>query len=226
MSNNLKDNYLSTIYDEESHPYTSYPEKLCKHLFKLFNMKKNQEMLEIGCGRGEFLSGFRNLGLKVKGVDLSKEVKENLTKFDISTINAENDALPFEDNSLDIIFTKSFIEHLNSPDNFLSESYRVLKAGGVLLTLTPDWESNMQIFYDDFTHKTPFTKVSLSDAYKMSGFVNTNVFLFRQLPIVWKFPFIGIICSLVSPFVPVRTKNKFFRWSRELMIIAHGIKPQ
>ena len=220
----MKTNYLSTVYDSESHPYTTYPEKLCKYLYDRFNFNNEMKLLEVGCGRGEFLRNFKNLGLNVYGCDLSDEAKDYLEDFDIKTTDADNEPLPYEDSSIDIIFTKSFIEHLYYPEKFLGESLRVLKPGGLLLTLTPDWESNYKIFFDDFTHRSPFTKTALEDAYKMIGYSSVEVVHFRQLPIVWRFPILNLICALMSPFIPVRTSNKFFRWSRELMLVGIGTK--
>ena len=65
--------YLKIIYSEENKPYTEYPKKLAKYLFDNFQMKKQQQMLEIGCGRGEMLKHFKELGLDVCGIDLSPE---------------------------------------------------------------------------------------------------------------------------------------------------------
>ena len=94
----------------------------------------------------------------------------------------------------------------------------------MLLTLVPDWESNYKIYFDDFTHRTPFTQMALTDAYKMYGFKEVRAFKFRQLPIVWKYPIINYFCAIITPFISVRTKNKFFRWSRELMLVGVGVK--
>ena len=33
-------------------------------------------------------------------------------------------------------------------------------------------------------------------------------------------------CAFISPFIPVRTQQKFLRWSRELLLIGYGIKPK
>ena len=220
----MKTNYLSTVYNPESHPYTTYPEKLCKHLYDRFNFDKEMSLLEVGCGRGEFLRNFKNLGLSVYGCDLSDEVKDYLKDFDIKITDVDKQPLPYNDNSIDIIFSKSFIEHLYYPENFLKEAMRILKPGGLLLTLTPDWESNYKIFFDDFTHRSPFTKTALKDAYKMTGYNSVDVFHFRQLPIVWKFPILNIFCAFISPFIPVRTSTKFLRWSRELMLVGIGKK--
>ena len=42
--------YLKVVYDEKTHPYTEYPEKLCQYLFKTFQMSEGLKFLEAGCG--------------------------------------------------------------------------------------------------------------------------------------------------------------------------------
>ena len=218
--------YLSVVYDEGSHPYTEYPKKLCHYLYQSFKLQPGMKMLEPGCGRGEFLRNFQELGLDVYGVDISAEVKAFAKTFPVEICDVENDLLPFEDSSFNVIYSKSFIEHLYYPERFLKEAYRVLKPGGKLITLVPDWESNYKIYFDDFTHRTPFTNIALTDAYKMYGFDDVSVYKFRQLPIVWKYPILNYLSAIISPFVPARTTNKFLRWSRELMLVGYGIKPK
>ena len=217
-------NYLSVVYDEKSHPYSDYPKKLCAYLFQSFELEEGMKLLEPGCGRGEFLNNFQDLGLDVFGVDISPEAVAFENGLDVKLCDVENEKLPFDDNTFDVIYSKSFIEHLYYPEKYLEEAYRVLKSNGILLTLVPDWESNYKIYYDDYTHRTPFTKMALTDAYKMYGFKEVRVFKFRQLPIVWKYPIINYLCAFMSPFIPVRTQNKFFRWSRELMLVGIGKK--
>jgi predicted SAM-dependent methyltransferase len=58
--------------------------------------------------------------------------------------------LPFPDNSLDVIFTEQFFEHLSQQDGlyFLSETYRVLKPGGILRQSTPDLEGLVAVYQD------------------------------------------------------------------------------
>jgi SAM-dependent methyltransferase len=219
--------YLSVVYDEGSHPYTDYPPKLCAYLFQAFQMKSGMKMLEAGCGRGEFLKNFQKLGLECTGLDCSAETHTLLAESGIplEVCDVEKGGgLPFPDNCFDIVYSKSFLEHLREPDMFLREGHRVLKPGGLLLCLVPDWEANYKIYFDDFTHRTPFTVVTLRDIYLMCDFERISVYKFRQLPIVWRLPVLNYFCAAISPFVPVRTENKFLRWSRELMLVGCAYK--
>ena len=75
--------------------------------------------------------------------------------------------------------------------------------------MIPDWEANYKIYFDDHTHKPPFTIESLQNILKICDYNNIDVVKFRQLPITWKYLLINLISKLIAPFVPVRTKNKF-----------------
>lgn len=217
--------YLSTFYDLKSKPYTSYPELLTKYLFERFNLTTGSCLLEPGVGRGEHLKLFNKLGLDVEGFDVTKDAIDYSPELNITILDSDNDKWPYEDSTFDIVYSKSFIEHLNDPTKYVRESFRVLKPGGLLLTLTPDWEVNYKKFYDDYTHIKPFTKISLHNIQVAEGFEDVKVYKFRQLPIVWKYPALNWVCATIAPFVPVRTNQKFLRWSRELMLVGIGKKP-
>ena len=212
--------YLKICYGEKNRPYTDYPEKLANYLFEQCKMKDKSNLLEIGCGRGEILRHFKKLGLEVEGIDLSPESPNFNKDINVTVMNIETEKLPYADNYFDIVYSKSLLEHLIDPDKFMKEVYRVLKPDGILLTLVPDWESNYKIYFDDYTHKTPFSKLSLEHILAIHNFEKINVYKFRQLPLLWKYPKLNYISAIIAPFVPVRTKIKFLRWSRELMLIG------
>lgn len=217
-------NYLKVVYDVELRPHSSYPEKLGKYLFDNFGMKPGMKLLEIGCGRGDILKKFKELGLEVEGFDLDEEAVKLNEGIPVQLGNIESNPLPYMDNSFDVVYSKSLLEHLYYPERYMTEVYRVLRPNGLLLTLVPDWESNYKIYFDDYSHRTPFSIVSLHDIYKMFNFREVKVVKFRQLPVVWRYPALSYICAIIAPFVPIRTKNKFLRWSRELMLIGVGRK--
>ena len=104
--------YLDTHYPFQSHPNTSYPYLLTKYLFEKFGIQKAQKLLEPGCGRGVFLSGFDYLGLECHGLDLSPEAENNSQNLKVFKANLELDTFPYPDNFFDVIYHKSLLEHL------------------------------------------------------------------------------------------------------------------
>lgn len=218
--------YVEVVYDKKMRPVTDYPRQLCQYLFNRFKIVKGQFLLDAGCGRGDFAKEFKDLDLKVNGVDREKAHSDLLDGIEVKLADLESERIPFEDETFDVIFSKSVIEHFLNPEKFTKECYRVLKKGGKIITMTPDWHSTMKIFYDDYTHRTPFTTESLRDILVISGFKNVTTEKFYQLPIVWKYPVLAIISKILSLFVPVtsRPKNKFIRWSVELMVLGYAEK--
>jgi len=227
----MKD-YVSLVYSETRTPRTEYPFQLAYYLFHQFNLNKEEKLLEIGCGRGDFLASFKRLGLNCYGVDISNFSSVNLTGIKVEKVDVSQDALPYEDNSFDIVYHKSLIEHLYSPDYLMKETHRVLKPGGRIIILTPDWVSQMKVFYEDFTHSRPYDLTSLSDLLNIYGFSKVETKLFYQLPVLWYHPWLKILSGFLQIFISTPTARrltkisgiKFFRWSVELMVLGTGIK--
>jgi len=227
----MKD-YVSLIYNETRTPRTEYPFKLASYLFHQFKLNKKNKLLEIGCGRGEFLASFKQLGLDCYGVDISSFSYANLTGVKVEKVDVSQDTFSYEDNSFDIVYHKSLIEHLYSPDHLMKETYRILKPGGRVIILTPDWVSQIKVFYEDFTHSRPYDLTSLSDLLHIYGFSEVESKLFYQLPILWYYPWLKILSCFLRIFISTPTARRltkisgirFFRWSVELMVLGTGIK--
>src|SRR4030042_2054336 len=134
-------NYIKVFYNENILPHSDYPSRLAGYLFSRFNMKKGDKILDVGCGRGDFAKEFKGLGLNVYGIDREKGSSETLEGIEIRLGNIESDSFPFDDKMFDFVFSKSVIEHLWRPDNFIKEIYRVLKPGGRIILMAPDWQS-------------------------------------------------------------------------------------
>src|SRR3989338_2879769 len=98
-----------------------------------------QKVLELGCGYNAPLLTWLSTRFRsgqLVGIDLS--VNHNLGKSRISIIAANVDnALPIDSASMDIVISLALLEHLEQPQQFLNEAYRVLKPGGMLLLTTP-----------------------------------------------------------------------------------------
>ena len=220
-------NYLETIYSKESRPLTNYPKKLINYLIRRLDLEKDQKILELGCGRGEFLNEFKLGGLDAYGVDISDYCKKFFPSLNFKQVDLAKEKLPYEDNFFDVIFSKSLIEHFYYPEKIMNEAYRLLKPGGIIITLTPDWEFIYKSFYEDYTHRTPFTSVSLKDIHSICNFREIEVKKFKQLPLLWdksKFYYypLEILSFLTRILIPekLRMRNKWIRFSKEIMLLS------
>ena len=221
-------NYLEVVYDEKTRPLTGYPNLLTKYLFKRFKLREGQSILDIGCGRGEFTNGFINCGLKAYAVDQLDTCKKYFPKVFLKTSDIENDGIPYPDSNFDIIYSKSVIEHFYDPSKLIKEIYRLLKPGGLVITLCPAWEYNYRIYYEDYTHRTPFMYQSLKDIQIINGFIDVRVEFFRQLPILWGKKWLIPFSQLTNLLAPnfLKKKSKWVKWSKEIMLLSSSFKPQ
>ena len=229
-----KNDYVSVVYDEKRTPKTDYPLELASYLFTRFDMKEGAKLLEIGCGRGDFLEAFRELGVDCYGLDLAESAVKKLRHLQVKKADVSKEPFPFEDDTFDIVYHKSLIEHLYSPEHLMRETYRVLKPGGRVIILTPDWVSQVKVFYDDFTHCRPYNMASLHDVLQVYGFSEITTERFYQLPVLWSTPGLKMPCKLLQ--IVLSTPNarrlakisgiKFFRWAVELMVLGNGVKEE
>jgi SAM-dependent methyltransferase len=226
VSEVMPKDYVAVQYDLERRPITGYPVKLAQRLTHLHNILVGAKLLEVGAGRPDVLNGFRLAGIDVYGCDISKvsEIACKKENIPFKYVDLENGKLPYKSETFDVVYSKSVIEHMLDPLSFVTESFRVLKPGGILLILTPDWEANYKTFFDDFTHVRPMSRRSMNLLLSMLDPIEINTYRFRQLPLTWKYPLVNKFCAFISPFVPVATKKPFFRWSRELMLVGFARK--
>jgi len=213
-------NYVEVAYQEEKKPYGTYTMELAKHLVDIFHLDDYESFLDCGCGRGEMMYAFKEMGYTSKGIDISDFCKDTII------VNFETDSFPFPDNTFDIVFSKSVLEHISNAENYMAEMKRVLKPGGRLILLVPDWETQYKIFYYDPTHVHPYTKQSIEALLHMYEYKEIVCEKLIQLPSVWKRPLLKGVCCFLQMFGPVKKiyKHKFHRWSRELMVLGTGKK--
>jgi SAM-dependent methyltransferase len=223
-----KTDYVSVVYDEESRPLTDYPSRLTKYLFDRYDFNQGQSILDVGCGRGEFLRGFIDLGMEGFGVDRSSAAQKYCPDAELRVSDMENEGLPYSDNFFDVVYSKSVIEHFYYPERLFTEIHRVLKPGGLVLTLCPDWEFNYRIYFEDFTHRTPFMQSSLRDIHLIHDFEEVKVERFRQLPVLWGTgPWLLPLAEMTRLIAPalLKSRSKWVRFSKEIMLLSSAQKP-
>ena len=131
---------------------------------------KEKKLLEVGAGVGTFLIvsrmqyGIESFGLEPSSDEFSpfKEISSAILKeYNISNdiiVNATGEQIPFPDDSFDLIYSTNVLEHVKDPKVVIAESIRVLKSGGYLQFVIPNyfsfWEGHYGIFWPCITNKT------------------------------------------------------------------------
>jgi 2-polyprenyl-3-methyl-5-hydroxy-6-metoxy-1,4-benzoquinol methylase len=144
--------------------------------------KDRSGVLDIGCGRGEFLQMMKSAGAGTRGIDLSEESVALCRSRGLDAERADLfDYLPsLPDRSLEGIFCAQVVEHL-SPDR-LPEMVRLsamkLRPGGLLAIETPNPECLAIFathFYLDPTHTRPVPHPLLTFYMEEAGFGRIEV---------------------------------------------------
>ncbi|MFC1711391.1 class I SAM-dependent methyltransferase [Patescibacteria group bacterium] len=109
-------------------------------VIRSLEMKKGDQVLDVGCGTGHFLARIKSsLGIKGVGIDFSTEsIKQakRWQKRDLSYLVANAEKLPFKNESFDYVLSFDVLEHIKDQKKVLIEMARVLKKGGKLLLYT------------------------------------------------------------------------------------------
>ena len=140
------------------------------------------DVLDVGCGRGEFLDLLREQGIKARGIDLNDEMaavsRERNLDATVGDALAYLGSLP--DASLGGLFAAQVVEHLE-PDylmRFLDAAYHKLRPGSkiVLETINPAcWFAFFSSYIRDITHERPLHPDTLQYLLRASGFQRVTV---------------------------------------------------
>lgn len=200
-----------------------YPPKMMRHVLHELAKVKGGRLLDLGGGWGAHAHIAANLGFDV--ISLDREPATVAVNYKICDIT--KDTFPVTSSSIDVVFSKSVIEHfyIRELPHIMGEVLRVLKPGGVIVVLTPDWEYNMREFYKVFTHVTPYTKDSLLQCFKMYGFEDASTENMIQLPQVWTSRVLNSLARIIAYLPLPRSSGKWIRWSKERVLVGIAHKP-
>jgi SAM-dependent methyltransferase len=136
-----------------------------------------QPVIDLGCGRGEFLQLMREAGLRARGVDVDTDMVLLCREkgFDVTAADAEALLTALPDDSVGGIFAAQIIEHL-APARVISLvqlCQRKLSPGGVLVMETPN-PTCLTVFADSFykdpSHIRPLHPDMMQFLFETTGF--------------------------------------------------------
>ncbi|MCS7227689.1 MAG: class I SAM-dependent methyltransferase [Endomicrobia bacterium] len=198
-----KNSYFLTRYNYDIRRQKVW-QVIAEYLQKKY-IPEDSIIIDIGAGYCNFIN---NIKAKEKYAVDSWEDFIKYANNDVKTYIAECQNLSFlKAEFFDIIFSSNLLEHLSIEDidKTLDEFYRILKFGGKLILLLPNFRYCYKIFYDDYTHITPLTHIGIKDLLTTKSFKIINLEP-RFLPFSFKsnFPINKFVVSLYLklPFKP------------------------
>lgn len=127
-------------------------------------------VLELGCGYGDFINQVR--ARRKIAVDLLPQVAPHLAP-EVEFHPGQAGELDFlEDGSLDVVFASNLLEHLERPQvlQVLTQVRRVLRPGGRLILIQPNYRLCYRDYFDDYTHVSVFSDESLCGLLLSQGY--------------------------------------------------------
>jgi SAM-dependent methyltransferase len=147
------------------------------------------DVLDLGCGRGEFLALLRERGIKARGLDINHEMVEACRARGLDA--EEGDALTYleslPDGSLGGLIAVQVVEHFPPPYlvRILDTAFHKLRPGSkiVLETLNPScWFAFFEAYIRDITHAWPLHPETLKFLVLASGFQRVDVRMLSPYP--------------------------------------------
>jgi SAM-dependent methyltransferase len=162
--------------------------------------------LELGAARCDLINNLK--ARRRIAVDLWPGVIEHAGPGVEARVCSATDLAFLPDHSVDSVFASNLVEHLEVEDvrAMVEEVRRVLKAGGRLILIQPNFRISSKRYFDDYTHRSIWTDVSLSDFLRSEGFEVERVEAkFLPLTVKSRLPVRSSLIRLylASPFKPM-----------------------
>lgn len=153
--------YLSRVYDRVN-PFV-WNETMRAEAIAMLDPDENDRVLDVGCGTGFATEGLLERTERVHGLDQSiHQLEKAYAKLGkrgaVRFYRGDAERLPFADDAFDAVWSSGSIEYWPDPVETLREFRRVVKPGGRVLVVGPDYPDStalqkaadaIMLFYDE-----------------------------------------------------------------------------
>ena len=177
-TNNELENYYA-VYAYENEKEMPEPTRISlESLLDTFEKyRKNNRILDVGCGEGWILELALKRGWQSYGTEFSSKAIEICEKKGIKmhagVLNPKN----IKEKDFDVIVSSETIEHINNPREELANIHQLLRKGGLLYLTTPNFNSYLRRMMKDKyaiikypEHLSYYTTTTLNKLLKETGF--------------------------------------------------------
>jgi len=184
----------------------------------IIRWQQSGRVLDVGCGKGEYLASLRELGWQVNGIEINPHaVSYARDTLQLDVFQGDFFARCLPSASVDVVTMWWYLEHVPNPADILKEARRVLKPDGLLLVGVPNWASiearvlkSAWHHLDAPRHFTLFTPSTLSAMLAQAGFV-----IREQRMVSW----LNDPAESIERLIQIKRSKpmKFPKWLRLLM---------
>ena len=187
----------------------------CEDLLKWFSgFVAGREVLDVGCGLGQFIEVANRCGWKAEGLELSRGAVDFARHQGLAVRNLDFLSGEIEQNSYDLVTLFEVIEHVPNPAEFLQRAGEVVRPGGLVYLTTPNFASldrfvagkDWKIIHPE--HLTYFTPHTLRALVKKTGCFNILHFRTRNLSVSNLRVLKRVLFSLSTPMEHDRDETK------------------
>jgi SAM-dependent methyltransferase len=154
----MEDEYYKTRYIFDSKRRLVWKE-ISRFLEKFF--RGSQTIVDLGAGYCDFIN---NVSVQKRyAIDISPELPKYAGEGVIQINRAGWDLSEISDSSVDVVHASNFLEHFDDEEikKIFKETKRMLKPGGKLILMQPNYRLCAKHYFDDPTHKKVFDDSSL-----------------------------------------------------------------
>lgn len=174
----------------------------------------DSDVLELGAGYCDFSNAVT--ASTRTAMDFDEAVRDSAAPGVRSEIGDCTDLSRFDANTFDVVFASNLLEHLVREDGLrlLREARRVLRPGGRLILMQPNYRLRPHEYFDDYTHVAIYSDRSLADLLAAEGFTAEAV-IPRFLPQSMKSRF-----SALTVLVPYYLRSPVKPLAGQMLVVA------
>ncbi len=179
------------------HVYHLIRSRALKKKLRLINSFRNEskQLLDVGCGTGDFLKTALTDGWTVTGIEPNEQarkianVKTNQNVFEIGHL------ANLKEHSFDVITLWHVLEHLPKLDTHIQLFRKLLKPNGLLIIAVPNYKSYDAAHYKEFwaaydvpRHLWHFSRKSINKLFQKENFI-----LIKTIPLIFDAYYVSLL---------------------------------